>query len=1185
MKKKLYNIILLFTGFALLAGCSTKKNTAASRRYHAFTARYNTYFNGKTSFDESLASMQNGYKENYTEQIHMFPISAQPKDKKDIGGSFDRAIEKGNKAIKQHSIQKKPARKPGWRNNPKQVAIQEKNEYNPFLKNCWILIGEGQFYNADFLQASATFSYIARHYADDPEMVAQSRIWQARCYAEINWLHEAGSMLDNLKENGFPAANQKDYDRVYADYLIKDNQFEQAIPYLQSAIKSEKNGRQRTRMRYLLGQLYTETGQKAAAYQTFKKVAGSSPPYELEFAARIRQTEVFPGGNDQEVLKMLNRMAKSEKNKDYLDQVYYAIGNIYMERQDTVKAIESYKSGIEKSTQNGLDKAICQIRLGDIYFTQKDYINAQPCFSGAMSGIYKKYKDYDRVSRLSAVLDELVVHVEAVHLQDSLQALTKLPEEELLALIDKKIEEEKKREEEEAAELEKQRYLAEQESRGTGLQQRRMGNEPSILTVGSSGGSSFYFYNEQTVAQGKTQFQNKWGKRALEDYWRLRKKPDNLMQINDSGGSIDDEFAMAFDEEGNPIVTTDSLQLKMDSLASDPKSREYYLQQIPFDEEDLEASNLIIADGLFNIGMIYKDKLENMPLAVETFEELERRFPENEYRLDYYFQSFLMGLRYSDKPLSDKYKQKLANTFSGSDYAIAASDPNYEYNIRMMDRVQDSIYENTYNRYLTGDTSGVRRNYKKFSETYPLSKLMPKFMFVEALTYVQAGDAAGFKAALDTLVKRYPREDVTELASEMLKGLLRGRTLVQGSITGMKWNLRFGLGEGGTLLAADSARQFVDEPDTPHQMVLIYTTGSIDRNQLLYMVAAYNFAKFEVKTFDLQMEDIGSLSIFRIIGFSNLDEVLDYANMIYEPDGYAPAIDQAVSFFPFSGQNFDILMRGKTLEEYISFFAQHYADKASALLERWKINIEDEEKIAEAVDAAVEKAADINPDNITEEPGVDETIIEEISADDNIPVETENVINTEEEGTVLEEIKEKAAEEESTEETIPVEETEASGKTDDEQMIEDGIEQTDSLPDITEGEEKLAPVDSTQTESRPITKPKEITLEDLLERTKQKELEEEELKAEEERLKKEQRQEAENLRKQKEKDREQLRKQKEKEAKERLKQKEKERKEKERENKRRQKEKEAQRKAAQKEKEQQRKAAQQNKTTNQTRRQ
>lgn len=251
------------------------------------------------------------------------------------------------------------------------------------------------------------------------------------------------------------------------------------------------------------------------AYKTFGEVARSNPPYELEFASRIRQTEVFSGTNYLKVVKMLENMAKSQKNKDYLDQVYYALGNVYLSREDTVNAIKNYQLGIDKSTLNGMDKAICQIKLGDIYFTMRDYVKAQPCFSGALAGIQKEYRDYERVSKLSAILDELVVHVEAVHLQDSLQALAKLPEAERLAIIDKKIEEVKKEEEEAKALAEKEAYLAEQEAKGTGID--RPGTETNAVVLpNASGGASFYFYNPQTVAQGKTQFQRKWGRRPLK---------------------------------------------------------------------------------------------------------------------------------------------------------------------------------------------------------------------------------------------------------------------------------------------------------------------------------------------------------------------------------------------------------------------------------------------------------------------------------------------------------------------------------------------------------------------------------------------------------------------------------------------------------------------------------------------
>ena len=688
----------------LLWSCSTKKNTKASRFYHSFTSRYNIYYNGKTSFDEALKSMETGYKESYSEMIHMYPISAQPKDKKETGGPFDRAIEKGNKAIKLHSIKAKPAKKPGWRNDPKQRALQEQEEYNPFLKKCWLLIGQGQFYNADFLQASATFSYIARHYSHDEEVVAEARLWQARCYSEMDWFYESEDILGKLNTNGIPRKNLNQYAAVYADYLVKSKQYEDAIPYFKTAIKSEKSKLQRTRMKYLLGQIYAAQDQDGLAYKMFNEVAKASPPYELEFAARIRQTEVFSGANYQKVVKMLQRMAKSDKNKDYLDQVYYALGNVYLNREDTANAIKNYELGIEKSTQNGLEKAICQIKLGDIYFTMRDYVKAQPCFSGALSGIQKEYKDFKRVSKLSAVLDELVVHVEAVHLQDSLQTLAKMPETERLAVIDKIIEQVKKEEEEAKALAEKEAYLADQAAKGTGI--NRPGTETGgIVLPTASGGTSFYFYNPSTVSQGKAQFQRKWGRRTLEDNWRRRKK--EMSTFNEDAqeeGEMAETAAGAIGPDGQPLPT-DSLEAGLPEVAADdPKSREYYLQQLPFTQEDVDASNIIIEDGLYNMAMIYKDKLEDLPLSIEAFEELERRFPDNSHRLESYYQVYLMALRTGNTSLAAEYKTKMINAFPNEDYTIAISDPNYEYNIRMMDSVQDSIYQQTYNSYLASDT-------------------------------------------------------------------------------------------------------------------------------------------------------------------------------------------------------------------------------------------------------------------------------------------------------------------------------------------------------------------------------------------------------------------------------------------------------------------------------------------------
>lgn len=1162
MKKGFYYIASLFL-IGLLVSCSTKKNTKASRFYHAVNSRYNIYYNGKTSFDESLEAMQNGYKENYSEMILLFPVSAQPKNKQTTGGAFDRAIEKSNKAIKLHSIKTKPPKKPGWRNNPKQASLQAQEEYNPFLKHCWLLMGQAQFYNADFLQASATFSYIARHYATDDEVVSEAKLWQARCYAEMDWLYESEDILKKLNTNGIHPKKLNLYATVNADYLVKNKQYEEAIPYLKTAIKSEKNGKQKARMRYLLGQLYADLELNDLAYKAFGDVIKSNPMYELEFAARIRQTEVFSGLNYHKMVKSLEGMAKSSKNKDFLDQVYYAIGNIYIGREDSAKAIVNYQLGIDKSTRNGIDKALCQIRLGDIYFAQGEYVKAQPCFSGAVALLKKEYKDYKRIAKLSEVLDELVVHVEAVHLQDSLQTLSRMPESERLAVIDALIAQVEK-EEKEAKELaEKEAYLADQEARGTGINRSGMDIDVPTMPTGSDG-SSFYFYNAQAVSQGKSRFQRQWGRRTLEDNWRRRKK-DMSTFMEFSNDLPDTESAIAGDDSTNARgIAGEELP---EELTDNPKTREYYLQQIPFTADEIDASNLIIMDGLYHIAMIYKDKLEDFRLSVEAFETLERRFPDHEFRLESYYQIYLMALRLKDQELASRYKARLINAFPSSDYAIAIADPNYEYNIRMMDTVQDSIYQATYQRYLAEDIHTVRRNYKSVSEKYPLANLMPKFMFLEALTYVQEGDPDGFKASLKTLLEKYPSADVSELAGEMLKGVLRGREMVQGGVRGMTWNLRFGVGADGELSAADSARVFTAEPNTPYSMLLIYPTERVNKNQLLYAIAAYNFANFLVKELDITIEESGLMSIMKLSPFVNLEEALQYYKMIYGKEGYANVLNKEIAILPISDENQTTLMRGKTLDEYVTFFADSLGQQVPELSERWKIRLSDNEE-----SEITPPAFDIPEDESEAGEGtVDPEPIQTPADSAIIAPETEIVIREEQTSATPDSIAITLPEPVvTTPDTIPATEP---AQEDNGLTLKDIEEIRLREAEEEEARKEAARIafEEQQRAERELKELKEKEREDLIKQQKEEEQALLKAKAEQEKQlekdRKDKLKQREAERKAKLKAQQQLRKEKEKAYNERLKQKEKERKEKERAYKKQQQEKEKARREAQKAKE------------------
>ncbi len=942
--KKGFYIILFISVFV---SCTSNKNTSGTRFYHSLNTRYNIYFNGNEAFKEALKEQNKNYQEDYSDFIYMYPVSSLPKNKETVGGPFDRTIEKAAKAIKQHSIKTKPDKKAGKSKDAKYQQFMKREEYNPYLYHSWLSMAKAQFYNGDFLTASSTFSYISRHYAyDDPKISCEAQIWQARCYSEMEWFYEAENLLKKVNNENMPKQLSNLFSSVYADYLIKTQEYKDAVPYLSTAIHAEKNKTQKNRMKYLLGQIYASLGDNNLAYKAFGEVAGSSAPYPLTFSAQIRQTETYAGGNTHKMIGKLKKMAKSEKNKEFLDQVYYAMGNTYLNIPDTANAIVSYRKGAEESTRGGMDKALCLIKLGDIFFLMRDYVEAQPCYSEALGIIKKEYKDYERVSKRSEVLDELTVNSEAVYLQDSLQVLAAMPEAERMAAIDKIIEEVKRKEKEEKEKAEKEEYLTSQESMGTDMLPVGRAAKPAMTPI-MPGDNSFYFYNQQTVSLGKTTFQSTWGRRKLEDNWRRKSKvTTGFEELSESPtdaiaehteGTIPDSTQIV--EGGNEVSS---------GLSTDNKDPQFYLQQIPLTEEDIEASNTIIKDGLFNMGLIYKDKLEDFPLAVETFDRLINKYPENEFILDSYYHMYLIYLRQDNMDMANMYKSKIREEFPESDYAIAMADPNYEYNIRMMDVVQDSIYEETYKEYLDGKSIAVRENYQLVREKYAQTKLMPKFMFLNALSYIQTHEPEEFKKLLTELLEKYPDADVSVLAGDILKGLASGRNLSADSspMKGMIFNIRFGAGEDS--MVADSTLKFSEEINTAHTMMLIYPKGSVNENQLLFNVAGYNFGNFMIKEFDLVFETFGNIGMLQIQGFSNFEEIMQYNKMIYESGGYAKGLDPQVIVMPISVDNYGILMKGKSLDEYIDFFEMAYGKNYPAIVQRWKskqeAEIEKEEK-------------------------------------------------------------------------------------------------------------------------------------------------------------------------------------------------------------------------------------------------
>lgn len=897
----------------LLAGCGTKKNTPLSRNWQAFTTRYNVYFNGSEHYNEQLKNMEDRYEDDYTRTLLTHPAEARADDKlPQPTGNFKRTVEKMQKAIQLHSIKKKPQKRS---NNPKDKAFRAREEFNPFLHNAWLMMGRAEYFDGDFLNAASTFLYIAKHFTWLPDVVTEARLWQARCYCALDWTYEAGNILRLVKEKDIQGKSLRNlYNIVQADYLLRADQPEQAVPFLTEAAKGA-SGTQKNRLWFLLGQTYSRLGKRELAYQAFKNAGkGASIPYRAKFNARIKQTEVFSGANIRKEVNSLRAMTRYERNSEYLDQIYYAIGNLYLSRKDTAEAKKNYLLAVEKSTRGGIDKALVQIALGNIYFTERDYEKAQPCYSEAVPLLSENYPGYNTLKLRSDVLDELAVYSGNVHLQDSLLRLAKMTPDERKAVCQKIVDDliKKEKEAEEAAKREE--YLASQEGKGSSPMDK---NTPATPAFSMITDKSWYFYNTMTKNAGKTEFQRRWGARKLEDDWRRRNK---------ATFSLDDDVEESAPDEG--VVPNDSVPAgdggeKKD--ANDPHNVEFYLKQIPSTPEEEQTANDVIQEGLYNMGVILKDKLEDFPAARIEFNELDRRYPDNVYRLDVYYNMYLMAVRENNAALAEVWRKKILDEFPDSPYGQAMADPEYFNNLRRMHEVQEGMYEKAYAAYLADDNSVVHQLTGEMEKDYPLSPILPKFVFIDALSYMTEGDADKFKDRLTELLTRWPDTDMTDMASGILKGLKEGRRLHAGSSNsrGMIWETR--LSDAETETGEDGLpANFERDPDAPQYLVLAFPKETVNANLVLYDVARFNFSSFVVKDFDLEPMSFSNIGLLVVKGFANLRELEHYRSVMERSDINLP---EDVRPIMISKYNFELLLReGRSFEEYFRFEEESEAE-------------------------------------------------------------------------------------------------------------------------------------------------------------------------------------------------------------------------------------------------------------------
>lgn len=909
MTKKIIHITVLFA-ILFLPGCSGRKNNATTRAYHAFTARYNTYYNGDLAYKQGIKTQSEGHKDNYLEQLPLFIISN--KNTRKLGGdNYDRAIEKAQKAIKNHSIKRKPKRPTGKKLTEKQKLFYSQKEFNPFLWRVWFLMADSQFQKGEFEEAASTYIYIAKLYENNPGIVARARIGLAQCYTEMEWLYEAEDLLMRTRRDSIPQSMEKDFARAKGNLLLKQERSQEAIEYVKTGIERKGTTNiDKAREQYLLGQLYARNGEMKEAYKCFGKTISKSPPYELEFNARIRQTETATDENHKKILRKLKKMAKSPKNKEYLSQINYAIGNIYMSQCDTAEAIKAYETGVAEGATSGYGTAMLHLSLAKIYWEMERFSKSHENYSKALPLIEEEHDEYATVKFRNDVLGDIIQYTDIVEEQDKLLYWASLQPEQLYPIIDELIKEEKRKEE---LRKKEEKKLQREENGDNALEDMSM----DLNIPDNNEKAQWYFYNKQLVSQGLRTFKQKWGERTLKDYWRFSHEISSLM----GGDTMPEDSVDIYAEENEEIIESDSIILdeeieeEPEVLETDPTTREFYIQQIPDTEEKREAANIALRNALFEAGVKFKDNVGDKNLTISYLERIVNEFPEFERMAETYYQLFIAGSRWNEPEKAEYYKNLLIAGYPDSSFTKAIQQPDFFDDAATRTHKEDSMYVKAYNHYIQKEYDKVEYENITAETKYPKGKHRARFMFIDAMAKLYGGKHEEALESLGALIEKYSNDSISIMAGNISTGIKEGRLLQSGINTSI-WDKK---ADGTIKSEKDSVPSFSNNRNEPYYFVLAFPNDSVDEKRLLFEMARYNFSRYMVRNFDMSFEKFTAITLFEIKEFLNFDEAFLYRKRLYE-NGEMARLLEGMNSMIISKTNLDLLLNHYSFGDYQEFY-------------------------------------------------------------------------------------------------------------------------------------------------------------------------------------------------------------------------------------------------------------------------
>ncbi len=711
-------------------------------------------------------------------------------------------------------------------------------------------------------------------------------LWLAKTYVERDNYLGAERLFNELANDPYTF---KDVKRALAPaqayFYLEQKKYDEAVVPLQTAIELAEERNDKARYAFILAQIHQNAGRTTEALASFEQAKKYSNEYEMEFSAQLnvlKNSWAAGQRSDEAVQKELEKMLKEAKNAEYQDQIYFVLADIAIRSGDKKKAIEYLAQSLKTNSLNKSQKGESHLLLAQLYFEEEQYVEAKTNYDAALGVMSKNDERYPEIERIANSLTDIAKNIEIIILQDSLLKISEMSEgdkRKLAAQIKRK---------QAADKLAKAKAAS---VAATGSKFANGGGPQVGISAAriASQSSNFFAYNDKSLKKGRREFDQRWpGRTTLEDNWRR----SNRQSLNIGEAIADQEsYEQALTDEE---ITT-------------------ILGNVPNTDAEKKKANDLIENALFELGTLYRDRLQNNKKAIETLEKMLGRYPGSHHELEAWYFLYLAYNDLGDANKKQEYFDKIIEKYGNTIYARVLQDPNYLSKTETKETKINNYYNETYAFFTNGKYQEVRNRVEQVPRLFGGNNShQPRFALLNAMSVGNLEGKEIYIDALKQLIGRYPNSPEEKRAKEILR------------LLGDKSILEAGLMDQETIDQANSI--FQTEDDKLHYAIVVFDE-KVDLTKVKAGISDYNRKNHKLDRLRISNIYLGSDTnrpVIIIRKFKNKEIGLRYYNgIVSDPEDFLQ-VTTGYDIFLVNQYNYRQVLRQKSVDAYRMFFAEHY---------------------------------------------------------------------------------------------------------------------------------------------------------------------------------------------------------------------------------------------------------------------